>query len=90
MILNARFQDAAIVKAVSVKKEKVFTLEELERDLTSRAPPRRTTSPILGSPPPSGNLPIGTPPRHHFMQKAAAPPSGMAQVGIATLVDGLG
>ncbi len=67
------------MKAVPGKKaNKVFTLEELERDLTSRAPPPRTTSPILGSPPPAANLPIGTPPRHQFMHKAAPPQMGQS------------
>ncbi|XP_071792175.1 uncharacterized protein [Asterias amurensis] len=72
-ILNIRpKEDHLEEQAGGEPAKKVFTLEELERNLTSRAPPKRTVSPILGSPPMSQMMPVGTPPQHSFMQRTPA------------------
>ncbi|XP_033113872.1 protein PAT1 homolog 1-like [Anneissia japonica] len=64
---DARLQDSAIMSAIP-SQNRIVTAEELEKDLRSRAPPARSVSPVIGSPPASSMMPIGTPPRHQYMQ----------------------
>ncbi|XP_022107339.1 protein PAT1 homolog 1-like [Acanthaster planci] len=67
-------EDPAVIQAIASTEpaKKVLTLEELEKDLTDRAPPQRTVSPILGSPPASRMMPVGTPPQHSLLQRTPA------------------
>ncbi|XP_071941787.1 protein PAT1 homolog 1-like [Antedon mediterranea] len=70
---DAQLQDSAIMSAIPSRQKQIVTAEELEKDLRSRAPPARSISPVIGSPPASSMMPIGTPPRHHYMQMSPAP-----------------
>ncbi|XP_041095385.1 protein PAT1 homolog 1-like [Polyodon spathula] len=63
--LLSQVQDSplmSIIKEVGLPKRPPMGRDE-RRDLSERAPPPRSTSPVIGSPPVTA-VPIGTPPKH--------------------------